>query len=278
MTIELKNISKTYIDRPVLDNISLKIRSREFFVLVGPSGGGKTTLLKMLNRLIEPTSGQIFIDDEPITQMNLRELRLQIGYVLQQIALFPNMTVLENVGLIPSMKGWDKAKIKARAEELLPLVGLDAATYMNRLPSELSGGEAQRIGILRAIAANPKIILMDEPFSALDPISRKQLQLLLKKLQNELKITTVFVTHDMTEAMALADRIAIIHDGRLMQVGSSSEILSHPANSYVADFFRNYQQDLSEFKLSDLTRLNLSEDLPLDEAVRRLESVREEMS
>ncbi|GAB2027710.1 ABC transporter ATP-binding protein [Lactovum odontotermitis] len=273
MTIELKNISKTYIDKPVLSDISLKIFSREFFVLVGPSGGGKTTLLKMLNRLIEPTSGEIFIDGEPITQMNLRELRLQIGYVLQQIALFPNMTVLENIGLIPSMKGWDKARIQARAEELLPLVGLEAKTYMNRLPAELSGGEAQRIGILRAIAANPKIILMDEPFSALDPISRKQLQLLLKNLQNDLKITTVFVTHDMSEAMALADRIAIFHEGSLAQIGLPSEILAHPADSYVADFFKNYQRDLSAFKLSDLTELKLPEDLSLDEAVKHLEAV-----
>ncbi|MDR0299112.1 MAG: ABC transporter ATP-binding protein [Streptococcaceae bacterium] len=270
MTIELKNISKSYQDKAVLSDISLKILSREFFVLVGPSGGGKTTLLKMLNRLIEPSSGTISIDDELITEMNLRDLRLQIGYVLQQIALFPNMTVLENIGLIPAMKGWDKKKIQARAEELLPLVGLDPNIYMNRFPSELSGGEAQRIGILRALAANPKIILMDEPFSALDPISRKQLQELIKKLQHDLKITTVFVTHDMNEAMALADHIAIVQDGKLAQLGSPAEILSNPANDFVANFFKDYQPNLSNFNLEDLTRLGLSPETKLNVAIREL--------
>lgn len=275
MTISLKNINKTYEDKKVLDDITLTIESREFFVLVGPSGGGKTTLLKMLNRLIEPTSGQILIDDEALPKMDLRALRLQIGYVLQQIALFPNLTVAENMALIPQMKGWSKSKIEARVEELLPLVGLSADAYKNRFPSELSGGEAQRIGILRAIAAEPKIILMDEPFSALDPISRKTLQELMKKLQKELKITTVFVTHDMNEAMILADRIAIVREGKLQQVGSPKQILSNPANSYVADFFKDYQADLSQYTLSNLTDLEksglLSKNTSLQEAIKHLQ-------
>ena len=255
MTITFQNISKNYGEKNVLSEVNFQIQSREFFVLVGESGGGKTTLLKMINRLIEPSSGQILIDDEPINSLNLRELRLQIGYVLQQIALFPNMTVLENVGLIPQMKGWSASKIKARVTELLPLVGLSAEKYLTRYPNELSGGEAQRIGILRAIAAEPKIILMDEPFSALDPISRKQLQELIKKLQKDLKITTVFVTHDMTEAMALADHIAIVKAGVLQQIGTPTELLTNPANTYVNSFFENFQEDLSQISLSALTEM-----------------------
>lgn len=270
--IELRKITKKYDEKTVLDDINLKIESREFFVLVGTSGGGKTTLLKMLNRLIVPTSGQILIDDKEITKINLRELRLQIGYVLQQIALFPNLTVCENIGLIPSMKGWKKEEIRARAKELLSLVGLDAEQYIDRLPSELSGGEAQRVGILRAIAVNPKIILMDEPFSALDPISRKQLQELIKHLQRELKITTVFVTHDMDEAMTLADRIAVIREGKLLQVAEPSEIVTHPASDYVANFFKDYQQDLSTISLLELKKAaqGFSDDALLSDVMKKL--------
>ncbi|MDR0297380.1 MAG: ABC transporter ATP-binding protein [Streptococcaceae bacterium] len=252
MTIELKNITKRYGDKLALDSVSLRIESREFFVLVGASGGGKTTLMKMINRLIEPTDGTIEIDDEAIQTLDLRALRLQIGYVLQQGALFPNLTVAENIGLILQMKKWPREKIRARVEELLPLVGLDAAIYSSRKPSELSGGEAQRVGILRAIAAEPKIILMDEPFSALDPIARKQLQELVKDLQHRLKITTIFVTHDMTEAMALADHIAIVRDGKLIQAGTPHEIRQHPADSFVAEFFETYQKDLSGLTVGDL--------------------------
>ncbi|WP_374285789.1 ABC transporter ATP-binding protein [Lactococcus sp.] len=255
MTITFRELRKEYQNQAVLSEVNFQIESREFFVLAGSSGGGKTTLLKMINRLIEPTSGHIEIDGQDITEMDLRELRLQIGYVLQDIALFPNMTILENVGLIPQMKGWKSDKIKARVEELLPLVGLSAEKYLMRYPHELSGGEAQRIGILRAIAANPKIILMDEPFSALDPISRKQLQILIKKIQKELQITTVFVTHDMSEAITLADHLAIIKSGQIQQIGSSDELITQPANAYVADFLANFKEDLSKVKLSALTEL-----------------------
>lgn len=255
MTITFREIRKEYQNQAVLSEVNFQIESREFFVLAGSSGGGKTTLLKMINRLIEPTSGHIEIDGQDITEMDLRELRLQIGYVLQDIALFPNMTILENVGLIPQMKGWKSDKIKARVEELLPLVGLSAEKYLMRYPHELSGGEAQRIGILRAIAANPKIILMDEPFSALDPISRKQLQILIKKIQKELQITTVFVTHDMSEAITLADHLAIIKSGQIQQIGSPDELITQPANTYVADFLANFKEDLSKVKLSALTEL-----------------------
>lgn len=275
MTITFKNVTKKYEDKAVLSDINLSIESHEFFVLAGSSGGGKTTLLKMVNRLIEPNKGQVLIDDQDIQTINLRDLRLQIGYVLQQIALFPNMTVLENIGIIPTMKGWSKRETRERVLELLPLVGLDAEKYLNRYPHELSGGEAQRIGILRAIACKPKIILMDEPFSALDPISRKQLQELVKDLQKTLKITTVFVTHDMSEGMAMADRIAILKDGELQQVGRPQEILNAPANTFVADFFTDYQQDLSQYKLKNLEQVlathDFSEETPLGEILNSLE-------
>ncbi|MFK4901084.1 ABC transporter ATP-binding protein [Lactococcus petauri] len=275
MTITFKNVTKKYGDKAVLSDINLSIESHEFFVLAGSSGGGKTTLLKMVNRLIEPNEGQVLIDDQDIQTINLRDLRLQIGYVLQQIALFPNMTVLENIGIIPTMKGWSKRETRERVLELLPLVGLDAEKYLNRYPHELSGGEAQRIGILRAIACKPKIILMDEPFSALDPISRKQLQELVKDLQKTLKITTVFVTHDMSEGMAMADRIAILKDGELQQVGRPQEILNAPANTFVADFFTDYQQDLSQYKLKNLEQVlaahDFSEETPLGEILNSLE-------
>lgn len=275
MTITFKNVTKKYGDKAVLSDINLSIESHEFFVLAGSSGGGKTTLLKMVNRLIEPNEGQVLIDDQDIQTINLRDLRLQIGYVLQQIALFPNMTVLENIGIIPTMKGWSKRETRERVLELLPLVGLDAEKYLNRYPHELSGGEAQRIGILRAIACKPKIILMDEPFSALDPISRKQLQELVKDLQKTLKITTFFVTHDMSEGMAMADRIAILKDGELQQVGRPQEILNAPANTFVADFFTDYQQDLSQYKLKNLEQVlathDFSEETPLGEILNSLE-------
>lgn len=275
MTITFKNVTKKYGDKAVLSDINLSIKSHEFFVLAGSSGGGKTTLLKMINRLIEPNQGQVLIDDQDIQTINLRDLRLQIGYVLQQIALFPNMTVLENISIIPTMKGWSKREIRERVLELLPLVGLDAEKYLNRYPHELSGGEAQRIGILRAIACKPKIILMDEPFSALDPISRKQLQELVKDLQKTLKITTVFVTHDMSEGMAMADRIAILKDGELQQVGRPQEILNAPANTFVADFFTDYQQDLSQYKLKNLEQVlathDFSGETPLGEILNILE-------
>ena len=181
----------------ILDNLSFEIKNGEFFVLIGPSGSGKTTTLKLINRLIEQTEGDIYFQDKKLKDYNLRELRLETGYVLQQIALFPNLTVEENIALIPEMKKFDKKLIAEKTKDLLEKVGLDPKLYIKRYPKELSGGEKQRIGILRAIIANPKVLLMDEPFSALDPISRTQLQDLIKQLHNEYKMTTVFVTHDM---------------------------------------------------------------------------------
>lgn len=230
-------ISKRYKDADVLKSVDLTIEEGEFLVLVGPSGSGKTTLLKMINRLIEPSSGQICLKGQALEKFELRELRLDIGYVLQQIALFPNMTVGENIQLIPEMKKWPKKERLEKAGLLLDKVGLPASEYLDRYPKELSGGEQQRVGILRAIIAKPKILLMDEPFSALDAISRKQLQELTLELHREFGMTTIFVTHDTDEALALADRIAVLHEGRIVQLASPEEIVEQPANDFVADLF-----------------------------------------
>ena len=221
----------------ILDGLNFEIQEGEFFVLVGPSGSGKTTTLKLINRLIEQTDGDIHFEDKRLKDYDLRELRLKTGYVLQQIALFPNLTVAENIALIPEMKKIDKKVIKEQTEDLLKKVGLDPKHYMKRFPKELSGGEKQRIGILRAIIANPKILLMDEPFSALDPISKVQLQDLIKQLHDEYKRTTVFVTHDMDEAMKLADRICVLKDGRVVQIATPKVLKENPVDDFVREFF-----------------------------------------
>ncbi|MBJ8349428.1 ABC transporter ATP-binding protein [Streptococcus zalophi] len=236
--IKFKNIIKTYDNNTVINNLSLTIEQGEIFVLVGPSGSGKTTLLKMINRLIEPTSGSVYFQDQLIHELVPRELRLQMGYVLQQIALFPNMTVAENIGLIPEMKGWSKKERLEKTTQLLDKVGLLSSKYLKRYPSELSGGEQQRIGILRAIITNPKVLLMDEPFSALDPISRKQLQDLTLALQEEFGMTIVFVTHDIDEALRLGDRIAVLNKGELIQVGTPEELIHSPENEFVESLFK----------------------------------------
>ena len=222
----------------ILDNLSFEIKNGEFFVLIGPSGSGKTTTLKLINRLIEQTEGDIYFQDKKLKDYNVRELRLETGYVLQQIALFPNLTVEENIALIPEMKKFDKKLIAEKTKDLLEKVGLNPKLYMKRYPNELSGGEKQRIGILRAIIANPKVLLMDEPFSALDPISRTQLQDLIKQLHNEYKMTTVFVTHDMNEALKLADRICILQEGKVVQIATPKEMRDNPANDFVREFFK----------------------------------------
>lgn len=226
------------VNGPILRNLTFTIQEGEFFVLIGPSGCGKTTTLKLINRLLEQTDGDILFQGKRLKDYNLRELRLETGYVLQQIALFPNMTVAENIALIPEMKGMDKAAILERTRELLTKVGLEPDQYLNRLPKDLSGGERQRIGILRAIIANPKVLLMDEPFSALDPISRAQLQDLIKDLHREFGMTTVFVTHDMDEAVKLADRICLMKEGQVVQIGSPTDLKEHPVTDFVTEFMQ----------------------------------------
>ena len=256
--IEFQNVSKAFANKKILDHANFTIKDQEFFVLVGPSGSGKTTTLKMINQLVTHSEGKILINNEEISTANLRKLRLSVGYVLQQIALFPNLTVSENIALIPEMKGWDKAKIADRTNELLALVGLNPKDYAQRQPSELSGGEQQRVGILRAIAANPKIVLMDEPFSALDPISRRQLQIFIKDLQKKMNLTVVFVTHDLDEALYLADRVAVMNDGLIQQIAEPADIYQHPANDFVKTFFKEYRQNLSTVSVENLLLTELS--------------------
>ncbi|MCM3513508.1 MAG: ABC transporter ATP-binding protein [Carnobacterium inhibens] len=237
--ILFENVSKEYEKgKAVVSELDLEIKDGEFFVLIGPSGSGKTTTLKMINRLIPLTEGFIRINDKPISDYNLQELRWNIGYVLQQIALFPNMTVEENITVVPEMKKWSKADMQQRVTELLASVGLDPDTYRNRKTAELSGGEQQRVGVVRALAANPDIILMDEPFSALDPISKSNLQRDVAKLQKKLNKTIVFVTHDMQEALALGDRICLMNKGKIEQIGTPDEIRSHPKNDFVRNFLQ----------------------------------------
>ncbi|WP_270182464.1 ABC transporter ATP-binding protein [Alkalihalobacillus sp. CinArs1] len=235
--ITFKNVSKQFPDgTTALKDINLHIEKGELLTLIGPSGCGKTTTMKMINRLIEPTGGQIYIDGIQIAEQDPVELRRSIGYVIQQIGLLPHMTIAENISLIPKLKKWEKNKIDKRVDELLDLVGLEPSTFRSRYPLELSGGQQQRVGVIRALAAEPPIILMDEPFSALDPISREQLQDELIKLQKEIQKTIVFVTHDMDEAMKIADRIAIMKDGEILQLDTPDRILRHPKNEFVRDF------------------------------------------
>lgn len=235
--IEYKHVALRYTEKAILKDVNLRIEDGEFMVLVGPSGSGKTTMIKMINRLLEPTDGNIYMDGKRIKDYDERELRLSTGYVLQAIALFPNLTVAENIALIPEMKGWGKERVASKTAELLEKVGLPASDYADRKPHELSGGEQQRVGIVRAMIGEPKILLMDEPFSALDAISRKQLQTLTKDLHKEFGMTTIFVTHDTDEALKLGDRIAVLEEGEIVQVADSKTILAQPANDFVADLF-----------------------------------------
>lgn len=236
LLLKLENVSKVYKGgKKAVNGIHLDIAKGEFICFIGPSGCGKTTTMKMINRLIEPTSGSIYIDGENIMTQDAVKLRRKIGYVIQQIGLFPHMTIQENISLVPKLLKWPQDKRKERARDLLKLVDM-GPEYLERYPHELSGGQQQRIGVLRALAAGPPLILMDEPFGALDPITRDTLQEEFKKLQKTLNKTIVFVTHDMDEAIKLADRIVILKDGEIVQVGTPNDILRYPANDFVEDF------------------------------------------
>ncbi|MFV0517672.1 MAG: ABC transporter ATP-binding protein [Aminipila sp.] len=235
--IRFENVSKIYDDGfHALKNINLEINEGELLVLIGPSGSGKTTTMKMINRLIDPTKGKIYINNILVEEQNPVVLRRDIGYVIQQIGLFPHMTIAENVALVLRLKKEEPEKYRKRADELLDMVGLDPEVYRNRYPKELSGGQQQRVGVIRALASEPSIILMDEPYSALDPISREQLQDDLVKLQEKIKKTIVFVTHDMDEALKIADRICIMKDGEIVQIDSPDNILKHPKDEFVKNF------------------------------------------
>lgn len=237
--IEFKNVTKKYGSKKAVDNASFRVEEGEFFVLIGPSGSGKTTTLKMINRLIPLTEGYIYFKDKPVSDYEVYEMRWDIGYVLQQIALFPHMTIGENIAQVPEMKGWKDKETLSRTKELMEMAGLDPDTYIDRKPAELSGGQQQRVGVVRALAADPPVVLMDEPFSALDPITRESLQDDLIKLQHEIKKTIVFVTHDIQEAMKLGDRICLFNEGRIEQIGTPEEFKKHPKNKFVEEFIGN---------------------------------------
>jgi len=235
--IEFKKLTKSYDSKTnVVDQLDLVINDGELVVLIGESGCGKTTTMKMINRLIEPTSGEILVNGHNVLAMNPIELRRNIGYVIQKVGLMPHMTVGDNIELVAYLKKWDKGKRRKRSAELLDMVGLDPDIYLERYPNELSGGQQQRVGVARALAVNPDIILMDEPFSAVDPLTREQLQEELIRLQGEVRKTIVFVTHDMDEAIKLGDRIAVMKDGRIIQYDTPEQILKNPVNEFVEYF------------------------------------------
>jgi len=234
--IRLEQLTKRFGDKVAVDGLTLEVPDGEVCVLIGPSGCGKTTTLRMINRLVEPTSGTILIGGRDATSMPVEELRRGLGYAIQSVGLFPHLDVAGNIATVPKLLGWDRARIAARTDELLALVGLDPATYAGKYPRQLSGGEAQRIGVARALAADPPVLLMDEPFGAVDPLNRERLQAEFARIQRELRKTVIFVTHDVDEAIRLADRIAVMRDGRLQQYDTPEQVLDHPANKFVHDF------------------------------------------
>jgi osmoprotectant transport system ATP-binding protein len=238
LEIRLDGVSKVYPDGTVgVSELDLTFAAGELTVLVGPSGCGKTTIMKMINRIIEPTTGRILLGGEDVTRADPDQLRRRIGYVIQSVGLFPHQSVRTNVGTVPRLLGWDKARIRARVDELLDIVGLDPAVHGDRYPAQLSGGQRQRAGVARALAADPPVLLMDEPFSAVDPVVRERLQAEFLRLQAAVRKTIVFVTHDIEEAVRIGDRIAVMSEGgRVEQFATPAELLGRPANAFVADF------------------------------------------
>ncbi|MET3926242.1 ABC transporter ATP-binding protein [Devosia sp. 2618] len=252
--IEIDDITKTYDQTTVVDHVTLTIQPRSICVIVGTSGSGKTTLMRMINKLVTPTSGHIRIDGEDISGIPAYELRRRIGYAIQGHGLFPHRTVGQNVATVPKLLGWDKAKISARVDELLSLFQLDPAQFKNRLPHELSGGQQQRVGVARALAASPNILLMDEPYGALDPVIRAKAQEDLLAIQRKFGTTVVLVTHDMEEAIHLGDTIAVMDKGKLLQCAKPAEIIANPATPFVAELIGTSERPfrlLSLAKVSD---------------------------
>ncbi|RHW31486.1 ATP-binding cassette domain-containing protein [Neobacillus notoginsengisoli] len=278
--LRFENVSKVYKGgKKAVNNLSLHFKKGEFICFIGPSGCGKSTTMKMINRLIEPSSGSIYINGENILDKDPVQLRREIGYVIQQIGLFPHMTIQENIGLVLKLLKWPKEKRNKRARELINLVGL-TPDYLDRYPHELSGGQQQRIGVLRALAADQPLILMDEPFGALDPITRDSLQEEFKNLQQKLGKTIVFVTHDMDEALKLADRIVILRDGELVQCDTPEEILRNPANDFVEEFIGKDRLVQAKPNISTVEQImnpnpiKITKDRKLSEAIQLMKDTR----
>jgi len=263
--IQLQGVGKVYpgSDIPAVADLDLSIPEGEILVLVGPSGCGKSTTLRLINRMIEPTSGRIIFNGEDVTTVNADQLRRQIGYVIQQIGLFPHQTIAQNISTVPKLLGWDKAKTAARVDELLEITGLDPNQYRDRYPKELSGGQAQRVGVARALGGDPDVLLMDEPFGAIDPITRDRLQNEFLRLQGELKKTIVFVTHDIDEAIKMGDRIAILGEQSVIrQFDTPERILAYPVDDFVSDFIGS-GSTLKGLNFERVHDLKLSDDWPV---------------
>jgi osmoprotectant transport system ATP-binding protein len=254
--IEVSNLTKEFSGKKAVDNISFSVQKGETFILLGTSGCGKTTTLKMINRLIEPTSGSMWIEEKNVLEQEPTELRKRIGYVIQNIGLFPHYTVEQNIAVVPHLLKWNKQRIKKRTHELMKLVGLSPNDFLDRYPEELSGGQQQRIGLARAFAADPPIILLDEPFGALDPITRREIQQEFKRLEMMLDKTMILVTHDVFEACELGDRICLMDKGRIQQVGTPKDLIFSPESDFVSHFFQTnrFLLELKVFKLRDVLK------------------------
>ncbi len=265
--IKINNVTKKYGDFTAVNRLSLTVNQAEFLVIIGPSGCGKSTLLRLINKMIPRDGGEIEIEGENIDNIKGEDLRKTIGYVIQSIGLFPHMNVNKNIATVPHLLKWKENRIDKRVDEMLELVGLTPDKYKNKKPSELSGGEAQRIGVARAIASNPDILLMDEPFGAVDPINRLRLQKEFRKIQRKLKKTVVFVTHDIDEALLLADRICIMNQGEIVQVDSPEKIVLDPKNAFVKSFFKGdgILTILSRKPAVDYAEATTLDEEPLDE-------------
>ncbi|TML90491.1 MAG: betaine/proline/choline family ABC transporter ATP-binding protein [Actinobacteria bacterium] len=277
--IRLEHVSKRYPNGQLaVDDLSLEVPEGEICVLVGPSGCGKTTTMKMVNRLIEPTGGRIFLDGDDVTRVDPVKLRRRMGYVIQQVGLFPHLTIADNVGTVPRLLGWDRTRIRARVDELLGLVGLEPEQFRDRYPEQLSGGQSQRVGVARALGADPPLLLMDEPFGAIDPIARDRLQREFIRLQGEVRKTIIFVTHDIDEAVKLGDRIAILRQGGVLeQYDTPAEVLGNPASDFVADFV-GADRGLKRLNVTGIEVAELAKppvvalDASLDEARRAMDA------